>query len=137
MGDHAQMLGAYKIIGRLRGDVPTGAEANIPGTIRYEGQHHNDWFPEHDIINECSGIHAPAPFWYDKQTQHAAGPLPQTREQIEREAEIGEAYMRDLVSKVDFNEHLDVLKRLQQHIQDKVVSDPVAGAQLPPDRWAF
>ena len=64
-------------------------------------------------------------------------PLPQTREQIEREAEIGEAYMRDLVSKVDFNEHLDVLKRLQQHIQDKVVSDPVAGAQLPPDRWAF
>ena len=136
MGDHAKMLGAYKIIGRLD-DVPTGAEANLPETIRYEGQHHNDWFPEHDIINECSSIHAPAPYWYDKETQHAASPLPETREEIEREAAIGEAYMRDLVSKVDFNEHLDILKRLQQHIQDKVVNNPATAPQLPPDRWAF
>ena len=121
MGDHAKMLGAYKIIGRLD-DVPTGAEANLPETIRYEGQHHNDWFPE---------------YWYDKETQHAASPLPETREEIEREAAIGEAYMRDLVSKVDFNEHLEILKRLQQHIQDKVVNNPATASQLPPDRWAF
>ena len=32
LGDHAWMLGAYKIIGRLN-DVPTGAEANIEGTL--------------------------------------------------------------------------------------------------------
>ena len=95
------------------------------------------WFPEHDIIDECANVHAPPPFFYDHETQHASSPLPETREEIEREAAIGEAYMRDLVSKVDFTEHLDVLKRLQQHIQDKVVNNPATCSQLPPDRWAF
>lgn len=134
MGDHARMLGAYKIIGRL-GDVPTGAEANIPGTIAEDGWVLNHWFPEHDIINECSNVHAPAPFYYTYEFHHAAGPLPETREEIEREAEIGEKYMRDLVSKVDFNVHLDVLRRLDQHIQNEVI--PNIGDQLPADRWSM
>jgi len=136
MGDHAQMLGAYKIIGRLN-SVPTGAEANIEESLAVEGAVMNSWFPEHDIINECSNVHAPSPFFYDHENQHAAGPLPETREELEREAAIGEAYMRDLVSKVDFNVHLDVLKRLQQHIQDKVVNNPKVGPGLPPDRWSL
>lgn len=135
IGDHAEMLGAYKIIGRLN-DVPTGAEANIPETLAQEGAVFNSWFPEHDIINECSNVHAPSPFFYDHENQHAAGPLPETQEEIEREAAIGEAYMRDLVSKVDFNQHLDVLKRLQEHIANKVV--PAVGKEhLPADRWGM
>ncbi len=135
MGSHAQMLGAYRIIGRLN-DVPTGAEANIPETLAVPGAVMNSWFPEHDILNECSNVHAPAPFFYDSEQQHAAGPLPETREGLEHEAAIGEAYMRDLVSKVDFNVHLDVLKRLQEHIANKVV--PTVGAEhLPADRWSF
>lgn len=135
MGDHARMLGAYKIVGRLQ-DVPTGAEANIPETLAQEGAVLNSWFPEHDIINECSRVHAPSPFFYDHENQHAAGPLPETCEELEHEAEIGEKYMRDLVSKVDFNVHLDVLKRLQEHIQNKVV--PIVGKEhLPADRWSL
>lgn len=135
MGDNAQMLGAYKIIGRLN-DVPTGAEANISETLAKEGALLNAWFPEHDIINECSNVHAPSPFFYDNETQHAAGPLPETREEMEQEAEIGEKYMRDLVRKVDFNVHLDVLKRLQEHIKTKVV--PIVGSEhLPADRWSI
>lgn len=135
LGDNAQMLAAYKIIGRLN-DVPTGAEANIPETITKEGAHMNAWFPEHDIINECSNVHAPSPFFYDHETQHAAGPLPETREEMEREAEIGEKHMRDLVSKVDFNVHLEVLKKLQTHIEDKVIPS-VGKEHLPADRWSM
>lgn len=135
MGDHAEVLGAYKIIGRLD-DVPTGKEANIEGTMAREGDLLNGWFPEHDIINECAGVHAPSPFFYDNETQHACGPLPETREEIEREAEIGEKYMRDLVSKVDFNVHLEVLKKLQNHIREKVVNK-IGEEHLPPDRWSM
>lgn len=135
LGDNATWLGAYKIVGRL-GDVPTGKEANIEGTLAEEGSNMNKWFPEHDIINECSGVHAPSPYFYDEQTQHACGPLPETREEMEREAELGEKHMRDLVSKVDFNVHLEVLRKLQKHIQENVV-DVVGKEHLPPDRWSM
>ena len=135
LGDHATWLGAYKIVGRLN-DVPTGAEANIPGTLTEEGAHMNAWFPEHDIINECSNVHAPSPYFYDDETQHAAGPLPETREEMEHEAELGEQHMRDLVSKVDFNVHLDILKKLQDHIPKNVV-EKLGKEQLPPDRWSM
>lgn len=135
LGDHARMLGAYRIVGRLN-DVPAGEEANVDGTLAEEGSVLNCWFPEHDILNECARVHAPAPFYYDHETQHAAGPLPETREELEREARLGETYMRDLVSRVDFNVHLDVLKRLQEHIRNKVV--PVVGMEhLPVDRWSM
>ena len=134
MGDHARMLGAYKIIGRLN-DVPTGAEANIEGTLAPEGAHMNMWFPDHDIINECSNVHAPAPYYYTYEFHHAAGPLPETRELMEKEAAIGEAWMRDLVSKIDFDRHLDTLRRLNEHIQNEVIAK--IGDQLPDDRWSM
>ena len=52
------------------------------------------------------------------------------------EAGLGEAYMRNLVEQVDFTVHLDVLRRLQEHITQKVI--PAVGAEhLPQNRWSM
>lgn len=134
MGDHVMDLGAYKICRRLD-DVPTGAEANIPGTIREEGWIGNYWFPKHDIINECSSVHCPAPFFYTYEYEHAAGPLPNTREEIEREAQIGEDYMRDLVDRCGFDEHLAILRELDEYIQNTCL--PRNRDHLFDDRWSM
>ena len=134
LGDNAMTLGAYKVVGRLD-CVPTGKEANIEGTIGQEGALLNAWFPKHDIINECSSLHAPAPFFYTYETQHAAGPLPDTREEMEHEAALGAAKMEELVDRSGFDLHLQVLKELDEHIQNNVL--PVVGDHLPEDRWSI
>lgn len=94
----------------------------------------NHFFPEHDIINECSDAHCPAPFFYKKWNDYGSQPLPQTREELAREADIGEAWMRDMVSKVDITEHLGVLQRLDGYIKDEVLP---ANPHLPEDRWSW
>ena len=134
MGSNAQMLGAYKICGRLD-DIPTGAEANVPEVLIEDGMLGNHFFPDHDIINQCSAAHCPAPFFYKKWNDHGSAPLPNTREEIEREAEIGEKWMRDMVSKVDLREHLDVLRRLDGYMQNEVM--PAVGDHLPENRWSW
>jgi len=134
MGQHAMSLGAYKICGRLD-DVPTGSEANIYETVAQEGWPSNRFFPDHDIINECSDVHCPAPFFYKEWWDHGGAPLPETQAEIEREAEIGEKFMRGLVEEVDFNVHLDVLRRLDKFTQDEVL--PLHKDHLPPDRWSY
>ncbi len=134
LGDHAMALGAYEVVGRLD-TVPTGAEANIEGTLGEDGALLNAWFPKHDIINECSSLHAPAPFFYTWENQHAAGPLPETREEMKREAELGARKMRDLVDRCGFDLHLQVLRELDEHIQKNVL--PVNGDHLPEERWSI
>lgn len=134
LGSNAMMFGAYKICGRLN-DIPLGNEANIPEVLVEDGMLGNHFFPEHDIINECSGVHCPAPFFYKKWNDHGGPPVPETREEIQLEAELGETRMRDLISKVDLNVHLDVLRRLDHFIRDEVM--PINGDHLPPDRWSM
>ena len=134
LGDNAMSLGAYQIVGRLD-CVPTGAEANIDGTMAEEGWVMSQWFPKHDIINECSSLHAPAPYFYTYENQHAAGPLPMTREEMKHEADLGEARMRDLVDRCGFELHLSVLRELDEHIRENVL--PVVGDHLPEDRWSI
>lgn len=134
LGSHAQMFGAYKIVGRL-GDMPTGTQANVPGTLSEDGMLLNNFFPDHDIINECSGAHCPAPFFYKDYFNHGSPALPETREEIEKEAALGEAEMRRLVSSVDLNVHLDVLKRLDKYVQDEVM--PKHGEHLPENKWGI
>lgn len=134
LGDNAMPLGAYQIVGRLD-CVPTGEEANIEGTLCPEGTTFNFWFPKHDIINECSSLHAPAPFFYTYDYHHAAGPLPQTREEMKKEADLGEKRMRDLVDRCGFDEHLQALRELDEHIRNEVL--PVVGNNLPENRWSY
>ena len=134
LGDNAMALGAYEIVGRLD-CVPTGAEANIEGTLRPEGSVGNFWFPKHDIINECSSLHAPAPFFYTYEYHHAAGPLPETREEMEKEAKLGANVMRDMVDRCGFDEHLQVLRELDEHTQKNVL--PIVGDNLPENRWSY
>ena len=44
--------------------------------------------------------------------------------------------MSNLVEQVDFTVHLDVLRRLQEHITQKVI--PAVGAEhLPQNRWSM
>lgn len=134
LGSHAQMFGAYKIVGRLNA-IPTGDIANVPGTLIEEGMMTNNFFPDHDIINECSGVHCPAPFFYKDYFNHGSPAIPETREEIEKEAEAGEAEMRRLVNAVDFNIHLDVLRRLDKYTQEEVM--PKHGDHLPANKWGI
>ena len=134
MSDSAMWLGPYEVVGRLD-CVPTGAEANITGTVAEDGWLLNAWFPKHDIINECSSLHAPAPYFYTYEYQHAGGRIPETREEIEKEAKIGAAWMKDLTDRCGFEEHLQVLRELDEHIQKNVL--PVVGENLPENRWSY
>jgi len=120
LGCHAKMLGAYQICGRLD-DIPQHGEQNIPETLTMPGMLVNNFFPEHDIINECSGVHCPAPFFYKDYWNHGAPALPDNPEDIKREADIGEAELRRLVDGVDLNVHLNILRKLDGYIQNEVM----------------
>lgn len=128
LGANTMALGAYKICGRLN-DVPVGKEANISETICYDGWFMNQWYPDYDLFDECSTCHCPAPFYYKKWWDHGSAPLPETREKINIEADIGEKYLRKMVNGVDFNIYLNALSRLNEITQNEIL--PVYKDVLP------
>ncbi len=136
LGSHAMMLGAYQICGRLA-DIPVAGDVDDPEgeRLQREGWELNHWFPEHDILNECSSVHAPAPYFYKHTYEHSGFELPATREELRREADAGEAYMRSLISQADLTEHLGILRKLDRYIQDEVM--PAVGDHLPENRWSY
>lgn len=135
LGAHASLLGAYQICGRLN-DVPSADELDIPDDqFAQPDWEMNHWFPDHDIINECSTVHAPAPFFYKDNNDHAGLPMLKTREEMKREADAGEKHMRDLVDKIDFNRHLQALRDLDRYTQEEVL--PKVGEYLPENKWSY
>ena len=132
---HAEMLASYQICGRLD-DVPSAEELPIPESeVARPEWELNHWFPDHDIINDCSTVHCPAPFFYKDNYDHSGVGMYQTREEMKREADAGEAYMRKLVDQVDFNKHLDILRNLDKFTQEEVL--PKNGDHLPENRWSY
>lgn len=135
MGAHARMLGAYQIVGRLDA-VPSKEELDIPeDQFAKPDWIMNHWFPDHDILNECSNVHGPAPFLYKDNNDHAGLPMVDTIEEKKREADIGEKWMRSLIDQIDFDRHLNALKGLDDFIQNEVL--PIHKDNLPDDRWSY
>lgn len=135
LGCNTTALGAYKICERVK-DVPTGAEANVPEVLWDESWTMTGFFEGYDKLNKCgAGFCAPVPFYYGKLVDHGCAPLPETRAEIEKEADIGEKYLRSLVDKVDFVDIMDTLRRLDRWQQEVVI--PQHGDHLPPLKYVW
>ncbi len=133
LGQHATMIGAYKICGRLA-DFPTGAEANDPS-----------FYPDREnksglisrilplLMSRPTLLSCSPAFYYENVNEHGTGPLPETREEIEREGAYGEKALRAQINQCDFTTITDALKEL-----DKYVNGPLMeklGDHLPRNKW--
>ena len=134
MGDHAKMIGAYKICGRLA-DFPTGAEVNDESYLRdaYESTEGDlalfELLKARPTLLSCS----PA-FYYSNVAQHGSGLLPMTREEIEHEAEVGAKYLQWQIDQCDFVPIMDALKKVD-HYQNTTVMK-LHGDHLPKNKWS-
>lgn len=129
------MLGAYKICGRLN-IVPAKGEVDFPpAEVKpMDMKSMNSWFPEYDLLMQCSDIAAPAPFYYSHANDHGGAPVAQyTREELEKRAAIGEAYMRELVEAANFPKIVDALGHLGDFMKNTVVPNHVD--HLPKSRF--
>ena len=134
MGDHAKWIGSYKICGRIN-DFPTGAEANDPESLAgandpEEGQKALfRLLASRPTLLSCS----PA-FYYTHCSDHGSAPLPQTREEIEREGEIGEKWMRDQIDSCDFVSLFEDLKIVDKYMNKEIMEKH--GDHLPRNKWS-
>jgi len=127
LGCNTTMLGAYKICNRLA-DCPTGEETDGDPGLRPEGLPMNNENPTYPDMLDCMDVHLPTPALYLHAYSHGSGPMPWTREELEKEAEIGEAYMRDLVDRCEFDKHLVAMANNQKYIDEVVL--PAHGKHL-------
>lgn len=134
MGDFAVMTAAYKICNRLQ-DFPCGAETNRPEIL--DGYPHEDpcWDPLFRIINAGTTRMSVSPaFYFSDPCEHGFGALPETREEIEREAEIGEAFLKETFQKYDFNPMMEDLRTVDRY-QNTTIMEKY-GDRLPKNRWS-
>lgn len=134
LGMHAKMIGAYKICGRLQ-DFPTGAEVNDPS-----------FYPARDVPSELFKSLLPLlsarptllscspAFYYEKVSDHGTGPIPETREQIDREGEYGERALREEIAKCDFVSITNALKELDKYLNGPLMA--AHGDHLPRNKWS-
>ena len=134
MGDHARIIGAYKICGRLA-DFPTGAEVNderyLPSAYTpNEGDEALfELLKSRPTLLSCS----PA-FYYSDVAQHGSSFLPLTREEIESEAEVGEKYLREQIEKADLVPVMDALKKVDKYQNSTIMK--LHGDHLPRNKWS-
>ena len=137
LGCSTVACGYYRICGRL-GDVPTGAEVNgQPGTLQDAYLGHEDPYPfapipGFDALHELLGAFMPIPIYFDQPSNHGSQPLPETREDVEREGAIGEAFIRSQLAKIDWSRYTDGLRKADRHFQE--VALPRYGTHLPKAR---
>lgn len=134
MGDHARMIGAYKICGRLD-DFPTGAEVNDERYIRgsYE-KCEADIALERLLEDKTTLISVSPAFYYTDVAQHGSHKIPETREEILHEAEVGEAYLRNQIANCDFVSKMEDLKVIDRHMNSTIME--LHGNKLPRNKWS-
>ena len=95
-----------------------------------------DWFKETCmILGQCATEGAPAPVYYNDPDEHVGPPVANyTREEMERKAEIGEEYMRELVEAAEFDVLMEALRKLQEFTRTTVV--PKHYEHLPKNRYS-
>ena len=87
------------------------------------------------ILGQCAKEGAPAPFYYNDPDEHVGPPVANyTREEMERKAEIGEEYMRELVEAAEFDVLMEALRKLQEFTRTIVV--PKHYEHLPKNRYS-
>lgn len=132
MGDHAQMIGSYKICGRLQ-DFPTGAEVNCPEILAPTEKSEGQKALMHLGMSRPTLLSCSPAFYYTDPGEHGSFPLPETREEIDREGEIGEKYLRDLIGSCDFVSMMDSLKIADRYLNSTVMK--LHGDHLPRNKW--
>lgn len=134
MGDHAKWIGSYKICGRL-GDFPTGAQANDPDALMGAAELAEEQKALFRILAARPTLLSCSPaFYYTHPSNHGSAPLPETREEIEREAEIGEKYLRDQVAGCDFISLMEDLKTVDRYMNGEIMK--LYGDRLPRNKWS-
>lgn len=134
IGMHAAMIGAYKICNRLQ-DFPCGEETNIPEVLA--GYPHEDagWDPLFRIINaKTTKVSVSPAFYFADQSEHGFSPIPDTRAEIEREADIGEKLLRDSFAATDFTWMMEDLRTVDRY-QNSVIMERF-GDRLPRNKWS-
>ncbi len=132
LGCNTRILGAYKICKRLD-DCPTGEETDGDPGIRAPGMTVDAENPDFKTLVELMDVHLPAMQLYKNPVSHGSGPMPWTRAELEKEAEIGERALREEVAACDFNRHMEAMKINQDYI-DNVVK-PVLGQHLRGNKY--
>jgi len=114
------IFGAYKLAGRLNA-IPAKGEVPFPDSEEPAGLFPN-WFPEYSLLGKCSGfMAAPAPYYYTHPDEHIGPPIAKyTREEIEMRANIGIAYMNELLDAARLDELMAALRHLQEYMAETV-----------------
>ena len=133
-GDHAMIIGAYKICGRLN-DFPTGAEVNDPTVMAGRKEPDEEQMALFRLLGARPTLLSCSPaFYYTYASDHGSAPLPNTREEIEHEGEVGEAYLRGMLEDSDFASLMEDLKIVDRYMNAKVMEKH--GDHLPRNKWA-
>ena len=135
-------LGYYHICGRIN-DVPTGAEVNDkPGSLSDSWLGHPDPWPFapvdgfeelSDLLKAYQNNYMPIPIYFRDWSDHGSQPLPLTREDVNREGEIGEKMIREAVEKVDWNRYMEGLRKADRCFQETII--PKYKDMLPKNRF--
>ena len=121
---HTGKIGAYELCGRL-GDIPAKGEVDFPPVeIDPNAPFFPVWFEEYNLLSKCHSQHmCPAPFYYSKPEDHIGLPIAQyTREELKKRAELGLAFMNDVLDKAKLDELFLALRHLQE-FEAKIVHD--------------
>ena len=135
-------LGYYNICGGIN-DVPTGEEVNNqPGTLSnaYLGKPDPwpfspiDGYEElSDLLKAYASNYMPIPIYFRDWSDHGSSPLPLTREEVNREGEIGEKLIREAVAKVDWNRYMEGVRKADRCFQEVII--PRYKDVLPKNRY--
>ncbi len=136
-------LGCYTICGRIN-DVPTGEEVNDkPGTLSdpYINGRPDRWpfepidgFEElEDVIKAYNNTFMPCYVYFNEWPNHGSGPLPLTREEVNRQGEKEAQEMREAYAKVDWNKYMTGLGKVNRFLQETVI--PKYKDILPKNRF--
>jgi len=132
LGANTEKLGCYKICNRLA-DIPTGVEANIEEVLWDEKWTGNSFYENYSVFSGSSTVHISPAFYYEELKNHGCAPLPETREEIESEAIIGEKSMRDKAALVNWKAITDEMQKF-----DKFQKGVIAkyGDRFPRNKWS-
>lgn len=129
---NANLLGAYKICGRLD-YVPVGGETNREGHIWTPDWKMTDFCPWLPDLVKCATMPLGVSWYFLDQVNHGSAPLPTSREAMEAAAAQGEQEYREKVEKMPMQHVVDTLRKLDEFIQTEVL--PKHGDHLPKPHW--
>jgi creatinine amidohydrolase len=134
VGRHATIIGSYKVCGRLA-DFPCGAEVNDERYLSTAYTPTEGDMALFELLKSRPTLLSCSPaFYYSDVAQHGSALLPETKEEIEREAEYGERELRRQIDMCDFQIIVNSLKTVDKY-QNSVIME-LHGDHLPRNKWS-